>query len=277
MMRLVNIVTHSCLLIGLSVPLGITGDVRADDRQSILEEGLSEYRSALDCEDRDERISHFRRAEACFAQLAGNPGGQQGNAGVQNADLYVNLGNSAMGGERLGPAILAFRRALTLDPDHVRARQNLQHARALLPDWVPRPEAGILDTFFAWTGRRSATELRFLAAVCFAIAALLIAAGIRWRRPVLRNFAVLPAVAWIVLLALTLTMGRSAQNDAVVIVSEVVARAADSAHAPSRFSQPVPGGAEVTTIESRDDWSHVRLADGRNGWVPSSSIEAVSP
>ena len=60
------------------------------------------------------------------------------------------------------------------------------------PDWVPRPEAGILDTFFAWTGRRSAAELRFLAAVCFAIAALLIAAGIRWRRPVLRAGVRLP-------------------------------------------------------------------------------------
>ena len=276
MTRLVNIVCHRWLLVGLALLLGGASRTQADVNQSTLQEALREYRAALDCEDRDERISHFRRAEACFAQLIVDAETQE-VTGIENADLYVNLGNAAMGGERLGPAILAFRRSLVLDPDHPRARQNLRHARSLLPDWVPLPEAGMFDTFFAWTGRRSTSEVRLMAAVCFAVAALLVAAGIRWRKPTLRNLAILPCIAWLALVALTFTMGRSTRNDAVVVVPEVAARAADSTHAPSRFSQPVPGGTEVTIIENRDDWTHIRLADGRDGWVPSSSIEAVHP
>lgn len=275
MTRLADTVAHRLIPVCLAFFLGGVGPALAADHQAVLDEGLQEYRAALDCEDRDERMNHFRRAEACFTQIVGDSGNDATKPGIRNADLYVNLGNAAMGGERLGPAILAFRRALALDPDHPRARQNLQHARSLLPDWVPLPEAGMLDTFFAWTGRRSAAELRLLAAVCFAAAALLIAAGIRWRKPILRNFAILPGIAWLALVALTFSMGRATQDDAVVIVPEIVARAADSAHAPSRFSQPVPGGAEVTIIEDRDDWSHIRLADGRDGWVPTSSIATV--
>jgi tetratricopeptide (TPR) repeat protein len=276
MTRLANLVFHRWLLVWLPLICGGADLSLASDNQSILAEGLREYRAALDCEDRDERISHFRRAETCFAQLVRHAESAE-DAGIQNADLYVNLGNAAMGAERLGPAILAFRRSLSLDPDHARARQNLQHARSLLPDWVPLPEAGMLDTFFAWTGRRSTAEVRLLAAVCFGAAALLVAAGIRFRKLTLRNLALLPAIAWLGLVALTLTVGRSTRHEAVVTVPEVVARAADSAHAPSRFSQPVPGGTEVTTIENREDWTHIRLADGRDGWVPSSSIEAVNP
>jgi tetratricopeptide (TPR) repeat protein len=276
MTRPAETVAHRLLPVCLALFLGGVGPAVAADHRAVLDEGLREYRAALDCEDRDERINHFRRAEACFTQLVGNSSNDAATPGIRNADLFVNLGNAAMGAERLGPAILAFRRALALDPDHARARQNLLHARSLLPDWLPLPEAGMLDTFFAWTGRRSTAEIRLLAAICFAAAALLIAAGIRWRKPILRNFAILPAIAWLALVALTFSMGRSTQDDAVVIVPEVVAHAADSAHAPSRFSQPVPGGAEVTIIEHRDDWSHIRLADGRDGWVPSTSITTVT-
>ncbi len=274
MTRLVSAVACRLLPIFLTVLVGNVGPAGAADPNAVLEEGLREYRAALDCEDRDERISHFQRAEACFTQLLGDDGDP--TSGVRNADLYVNLGNAAMGAERLGPAILAFRRAMTLDPDHARARQNLQHARTLLPAWVPLPEAGMLDTFFAWTGRRSSTELRLIAAACFTLAAMLVAAGIRWRKPTVRNLAILPAIAWLALVTLALGMGRSAVDDAVVVVPEVIARAADSAHAPSRFSQPVPGGAEITVIETRDGWSHIRLADGRDGWVPTSSISRVA-
>ena len=274
MTRLSSVVAYRLTLTFLTLLVWNVGPARAADSNAVLDEGLREYRAALDCAERDERISHFQRAEACFAQLLGDD--NDSTPGIHNADLYVNLGNAAMGGERLGPAILAFRRAMALDPDHPRARQNLQHARTLLPDWVPLPEAGMLDTFFAWTGRRSSAELRLLAAACFALAAMLVAAGIRWRKSTLRNLAILPAIAWLALLALTLGMGRSTVDDAVVIVPEVVARAADSAHAPSRFSQPVPGGTEITVIEDRDGWSHIRLADGRDGWVPTSSITAVA-
>jgi tetratricopeptide (TPR) repeat protein len=244
--------------------------------QQLLDEAVREYRAALDCHDREQRIATFRRAELLLARLAeGDQDGADGADGaIHNADLYVNLGNAALGAERLGPAILAYRRALALDPDHHRARQNLLHARTLLPDWVPRPsEGGLLDTFFAWRHRLTAGQMRLVAAAAFLIAAALLACAIRWRQTMFRNLAVIPASVWLLLLSLMLLGGpaRSGQA-AVVILPEVVARSADSAGAPPRLPQPLPGGTELEVLETRDRWTRVRLFDSREAWVPESAL-----
>jgi hypothetical protein len=254
----------------------------------LLDQAVREYRSALDCAERGQRLAKFRRAELLFARIAGGAsdpndntlaGGEEVAAAdsIYNADLYVNLGNAALGAERLGPAILAYRRALLLDPDHHRARQNLAHARTLLPDWVPRPdEGGWFDTFFAWRKRLSRGELQMLAAVAFFVAAGLLAGSIRWRQPGLRNLSMIPACGWLLLVGLILfgeTDGSG--GSAVVIIPEVIARSADSTGSPARLPQPLPGGTELEVIEVRDNWTHVRLFDSRDAWLPTSAVRPV--
>ncbi len=255
----------------------MAGGVCAASPEQLLDEAVKEYRTALDSTDSDERIDKFRRAELIFARLAdGSP--DDPADGIRNADLYVNLGNAAMGAKHLGPAILAYRRALLLDPDHHRARQNLAHARTLLPDWVPRPEErGLFDTFFAWTGRLSLPELQVLAAAAFLVTALLIAASIRWRQAALRNLAILPGFAWIALVgAILFLLFEKRDNGAVLTLPEVVARSADSSGASPRFPQPLPSGTEVQIVETRDEWARVRLFDGRDAWLPRSAIQMVA-
>lgn len=244
--------------------------------EEVLNEAVHEYKAALDSNDSDERLEKFRRAEMLFARLAdGDP--EDLHDGIHNADLYVNLGNAAMGARQLGPAILAYRRALQLDPDHHRARQNLAHARTLLADWVPRPEeGGVFDTFFAWTGRLSIGEFETLAGIAFLVTAVLVAGSIRWRQPVLRNLAFIPGLAWLLLVGAIVFLVFENKNDgAVVTVPEVVARSADSTGASPRFAQPLPSGTEVQVLETRDDWSRVRLSDGRDAWLPRSAVEMV--
>jgi tetratricopeptide (TPR) repeat protein len=256
--------------------LGPTWSLAASSER-LLAEAVQEYRAALDSQDRDQRLESFRRAELLFSQLvAGDRGGF--SRPIRNADLYVNLGNAALGAERLGPAILAYRRALSLDPNHHRAEQNLEHARTLLPDWVPRPErGGLLTTFFAWVGRMSASELQKLAALTFFLTVALVACAIRRRQPMFRNLAVIPGIVWLMLLSVSLSrsLGR-ADDAAVVIVPETIARSADSAGAPARLPQPLPSGTEVRVVEMRDDWARVRLFDGRDAWLPQAAVELVT-
>lgn len=264
------------LLLLLCVGAAVPAQCHANSPQQLLDEAVGEYRAALDCTDREQRLAKFQRAELLFSGLIqGKPGG--GVRPIHNADLYVNLGNAAMGAERLGAAILAYRRALALDPDHHRALQNLRHARTLLPEWVPRPsEGGLLDNFFAWRTRLSASEIQLMAAGIFLVSSVLIACAIRWRQQTLRNLAMIPAVCWLMLLALAFFGGASDGGDAaVVVVPEVVARSADSAGAPARLPQPVPSGTELDVMETRDDWVRVRLFDGRDAWLPESAVQRV--
>jgi tetratricopeptide (TPR) repeat protein len=237
----------------------------------LLEEAIASYTRGLNTEERDQRLEEFRRAERLFARVV--------ESGVHNADLYTNMGNAALQAERMGSAVLAYRRALLLDPGRSRALQNLDHARALLPEWVPRPEAGgLLDTFFFWHHTLPRAERALAAASCFAAMALLLAAAIRFRQTALRHAALLPGLLWVALFAsVLLDPAAQASSEAVVTADEVVARAADSALAPMTFPQPLPGGVEVRILERRSPWLRVRLANGRDAWVRESSVTPVAP
>jgi tetratricopeptide (TPR) repeat protein len=160
--------------------------------------------------------------------------------GTESPDLYTNLGNAALQAERPGHAILAYRRALR------------------------------------WHRTLSSSERAIAGALCFALAGVLAAAAIRLRQPMLRNLALLPGVVWLALTASLLLDPTAREGDqAVVTADEVVARAADSALAPSPFPAPLPGGAEVRILEERPPWVRIRLANGRDAWVAGSGISRV--
>jgi hypothetical protein len=235
----------------------------------LLDQAIEAYTFALETEDRDSRLEGFRGAERLFGRVV--------ESGVESPGLYTNLGNAALQAEHLGRAVLAYRRALSLDPDYARALQNLEHARTLLPEWVPRPEpGGVLDSFFFWHRTVSSSERAIAAPLCFALAGLLVAAAIRLRQPLLRSLALLPAVVWLALVASQLLdPAARAADQAVVTADEAVARAADSALAPSPFPAPLPGGVEVRILEERSPWVRIRLANGRDAWVARSSISRV--
>jgi tetratricopeptide (TPR) repeat protein len=263
-------VSARALRIGVWVlALGVAASASAS-ALTLLGDAIDAYTLALNTEDRDLRLEEFRRAERLFARILED--------GFRSPELYTNLGNSALQAERLGTAVLAYRRALRLDPDHARALQNLEHARALLPDWVPRPESGgLLDTFFFWHRTLSPGERSLGAAFCFALAAVLVAASIRLGQVTLRNLALLPALIWMALIAsLVLDPSARAMDEAVVTTDELVARVADSPLAPSPLPGPLPAGAEVRILEERPPWVRVRLANGRDAWVARSGISRIA-
>ena len=237
--------------------------------QDTLEQAIDAYTQAQSASRREDRVAGFQRAWQLFERARVQ--------GVQSADLYTNLGNAALQAERLGPAILAYRRALALDPNHTRARQNLLHARGLLPAWVPRPEqAGALESFFFWRQVLSPAEQAGIAAAGFLLAALLFAVAIRWRAPLARTLAIMPLLVWLgLLISLAIEARNAGIVQAVLTADETLARAADSPNAPVRFAESLPGGTEVEIREARDHWAHIVFANGRDAWVPRGAVESV--
>jgi len=254
----------------LAIALASAASAAAATQETRAQEAVETYTRALETPERDARLAAFRRAEHLFAGVAAT--------GARSPELFTNLGNAALLSEDLGGAVLAYRRALLLDPGHARALQNLAHARSLLPGWVPKPEPpGLLDSFFFWHHTLPSSTRGLAASLCFAGAALLVAASIRFRQALLRTFALLPALAWLGLVgSLALEARRADVQAAVVTANEIVARAADSALAPSALAEPLPGGTEVEIVGRRAPWLRVRLANGRDAWLPESSVSPVA-
>lgn len=232
---------------------------------STLEQALAAYREAQATSAAADRPAAFARAERLFAAAA--------ESGA-SAELWTNVGTAALQAEHLGTAVLAYRRALALDPDHRHAQQNLAHARTLLPAWVPRPESGgFLDSLVAWQHAMAPAERRGAAALAFLVGAAMLGAAFAGGSTVLRVFSVVPMILWALLLASE--VAGAADKGGVIAASETVARAADSRNAPARFAEALPAGTEVTIAEVRGEWTRIVLADGRDAWVGSASVAAV--
>ena len=253
---------------------GATPAVSASARHRALQQALEAYSAAMNTPDRDQRLQGFALAEQLFRQVMT---GSEQHEGVRNAALYVNLGNAALQAERLGPAILAYRRALLLNPAHAQTRQNLQYARSMLPEWIQRDAAsGLADTLFFWRALYAREQIRTAAAICFLVAAMLLAASLLRRQPLLRHLAIVPLLAWFVLIV-SVGIGRNDRlsNEAIVIGQELVVHSADSENSPRRLSLPLPSGAEVRITRQRDRWTEIEIEGGRSGWVITSGLERV--
>lgn len=257
----------------LSAEGGVEGEadpgLRADARAR-LERAIADYEAAQAETDREARIAGFQRAERGFASAI--------EGGSASAALYTNLGHAALQAGRPGDAVLAYRRALRLDPRASTARQNLAHVRARLPAWVPRPGdvEGAEDLLFAY--RRVPAGLRSLSAAgCFALAAFAFVLSGRRRAGAWRGVALLSGAFWLILLAsVWLDPGRTGPATAAVLTAEETpARVSDSTLAPLAFPEALPAGVEVERLELRGDFARIRLANGRDVWVRRSSVTPV--
>jgi hypothetical protein len=263
----------SSMIIMMSLGLALVPSVRAESNDSdpsgSLERALGQYAQALEETDRDDRLALFAQAEYGFAGVI--------ESGAENSALYTNLGNSALQAEHIGRAVLAYHRALRLDPDARAAQQNLAHIRTLLPSWVPHPTySDELKPLFFYR-RISPANRSYLAAACFALAAASLAISVRRREGAWRGLALLGAAAWALIVAsLVFDSADAYARLAVVTADEALARSADSRLAALAYPEPLPGGVEVEALEERAEWTRVRLHNGRDVWVRGSDVTRVS-
>ncbi len=246
----------------------VAAEPKTFDSQGRLEQALTLYADALEETDRDARLATFARAEIGFASVA--------ERGSHNAALQINLGNAALQAEHLGQAVLAYNRALQLDPNAAAAGQNLMHVRSLLPSWVPRPVASEgVDALHFY--RNISATLRFdLAAGAFLLVAVSLALSGRRRDGGWRGVAFIAALAWLLLLASVVLDPDGHKADAAVVTTdETLARSADSRLAALALPEPLPAGAEVEVLEERARWARIRLSNGRDVWVLASAVTRV--
>ena len=134
----------------------LTFSIGATAIADTLTEAVASYQSAMQSSDRQERINGFRRAELLFRKAIDDSGG------TANGDLSANLGTACLSGEQIGPAIVAYRKALHLNPQHDQSRKNLAYARDLLRQVQGQQEQYFAESwFFCFDCKDCAFEVYF--------------------------------------------------------------------------------------------------------------------
>ncbi|MBN1419129.1 MAG: tetratricopeptide repeat protein [Planctomycetes bacterium] len=220
-------------------------------------------------EDREGIRTHFDEAVRIWEGLVAR--------GIVSSNLLTNLGNAQHFAGREGQAVLAWRRALAIDPDDERARDALEAVRAALPMRRPAGAATALTrALFFWHygtslgARRAAFIVLWITGWLALILAVL-------RRGAWRALAAASlAISLIVLGSLVVEALGESDADGVILVSTQGRRGDGEAYTISH-TQPFPPGTEVRIRETRGGWANIALPDGSDAWVPESSVARVIP
>lgn len=200
------------------------------------------------------------------------------DGGIENGELYYNLGNIWYQRGDLGRSILNYRRAEQYIPNNVNLNQNLAFVRQQRKDVFGETEQRkVLSTVFFWHyDLASGTRLRL-----FALSFIMFWGLAAWR--LYRNYGLLNGaliatgvVAASLFLSLTLEARYYRNHPAgVVTAAESVARKGDGETYQPSFAEPLHAGTEFTVLEDRGAWLQVALPDGRNCWLQRGDVGLV--
>jgi len=198
--------------------------------------------------------------------------------GLEDSRLWYNLGGAYFQQNKIGPSILAYKRALRLAPRNKEIRENLEIARARRQESLNMENRGGLARIWSWTRRTlSPGEMAVMGLVVLWLAAIMTLLGIlrriAWTR--LRG----PLFASLVLLVfLSIGAWRAEWEDwsgreGVLMAPAVSAQSGPGADYIALFE--LHEGAELRLLERRGDWLRISLGDELEGWVPAKAVESL--
>ncbi|HBN75445.1 MAG TPA: hypothetical protein DD473_06430 [Planctomycetaceae bacterium] len=202
------------------------------------------------------------------------------DSNIQNADLFINLGNTCLQTGQLGSAIANYEKALQLEPHNRQAIKNLNYANTKIENAssVTKEELWSLrgwnNSLVGLAGERTITWTLAISSVLFwglLILRLYLRTAPVWQ------FALLPLSLLIVYgasVAMTQTNPQQAWN-AVIISDHVSLHAGDGDQFDEVFTVESAQGQRVETLAQRGDWCMIKTTDGHTGWIHARDVEII--
>lgn len=256
-----------CVL--LLVHGAFAAEMPVERQHEILSQALRAFDDAVDAarEQPNRAQELYREAAAGFEALRA--------AGVHNAALEYNLGNTYFRLGELGKAIAHYRRAQRLDPHDDKLAANLTYARRRVEPYLEPTGQRRLARSLAFLHYSLSLNTRYWIATVLSVGGWLILAAWLFRR---RRAAFVSGIGC-VLLGLSFAGSVAWQlheletrPPAVVVGEGASLRLGPGAGYEAAIEQPLGAGVEVIVLQERVDWAEVRLANEQTGWLPAGAL-----
>lgn len=203
------------------------------------------------------------------------------NGGIENCQLYYNIGNAHYMRGKLGYAILNYRRALMLNPSHALTLKNLQVARAKVrTSTQTSSKTAALSRLIHW--HKDLPQSWRLSLIQLIVFILGLTCLLNFQRlieiaRIKRWLFGLAVVAILSAFSLIVEHGTRSEMEGVIVEDSVIGRKGPHGYSyQESFTQPLSAGVEAQWLEDRDGWSLIQFTDERKTWVPRSAFQLIS-
>ena len=197
--------------------------------------------------------------------------------GYKTAEVYYNLGNCYFKLNNLNKSIINYERALKLAPQDEDIQHNLSIANTRVVDKIqPVPTLAILNMWNNVVAAKSshgwawfAIGFIWLGLVCFAVYLFI---GLRRLTFALGTIFLLVSLFFISL-AMKQSDKEQQSDAAILMVTNSFVKSAPDANGNDLFM--LHEGVKFQILDRVGEWSKIRLADGKVGWIERSNYEKI--
>jgi hypothetical protein len=200
--------------------------------------------------------------------------------GLGSSPLYFNIGNCYYRMGKIAPSILAYERALRLQPNDADTKHNLDLVNLKTLDRIePLPELFFIEWLRSFTAVVPLhTMARVFTACWLALFACLSLFYLLTNLTVLRflrGLAVVSAVALVPLAIVVVTQVVDARSRTDAVVTSAVVTAKTSPDAQSLDAFVAHEGLKVKLSDAVGEWVKIVLPDGKVGWIRVQDCERI--
>lgn len=208
----------------------------------------------------------------------------------RNADIYYNLGNAYYRQGKVAQAVLAYERALRINPSFEEARANLKFVNSRLEDKPEDNNSLLTRTHDNVIAMMSADAWAWVAFAAFAVLCGLIAVYIFSSNIAVRKFGFFAGIVMIFITLYFIVVAADAANrlndhsEAIVTVPSTLLNSVPRQPKQTEKVVPLHEGTKVQIVDSvatPDDsksprWYNVRIGGGSTvAWLRATDVERI--
>ena len=199
-----------------------------------------------------------------------------------SAELYFNLANAYYKTNQTAPSIYYYEKALQLAPNDKDIQNNLVFAQNMTVDAIEIiPEVGFARIFngvvntFSFDTWAILSVLLMITFIVLFLSYYFTYASNRKRVSFLIGFTALFLSIASIAFAYKKYNMELADNPAIVFAEETDIKTDPNLRSETAFQ--LHEGTKVQVLENyNDDWTKIKLTDGKTGWIPSEDIKLLN-